>query len=102
MIKNHSINILFAQDEGGVIISGIIIVTHGKGCVYLLGWNGDLGKKLKANNFLLWHAIRDAKNRGECFFDLGGVLLSNPKYKSIADFKLGLNGEYYALIGEFY
>ncbi|MCX7114446.1 MAG: peptidoglycan bridge formation glycyltransferase FemA/FemB family protein [Gammaproteobacteria bacterium] len=100
MIKNNTIYISFATYENKPI-SGVIIVTHGIGCSYLLGWNGEVGRQLNAHNFLLWHAIKDAKNRGEVFFDLGGIL-SNIKYKGIANFKSGLNGEKYALIGEFF
>ncbi len=100
MIENNTIHVLIAQNEAENI-AGVIIVTHGKGCSYFLGWNGELGRKLNAHNFLLWNALKDAKKRGECFFDLGGVLSKN-KYKSISDFKSGLSGKKYALIGEFY
>ena len=100
MTKDQKMHIMLAQ-YANEPIAGVIIVTHGNGCSYLLGWNGELGRKLKAHNFLLWNAVKEAKNRGELFFDLGGVL-SNKKYKSISDFKSGLNGEKYALIGEFY
>ena len=100
MIKNKKMHIMLAQYEN-MPVAGIIIATHGTGCSYLLGWNGELGRRLKAHNFLLWHAVKEAKNRGELFFDLGCVS-SNKKYKSISDFKSGLNGKKYALIGEFY
>lgn len=102
MIKENSICIFLALTGGGKRISGVVIAFHGTGCSYLLGWNGELGKQLKAHNFLLWHAIKDTKSHGALFFDLGGVLSSIPKYKTIADFKLGLNGKKYILIGEFY
>lgn len=99
MIKSDDMHILLANTTGK-IIAGIIVVTHGKNCSYLLGWNSDLGRKLNAHHFLLWHAIKDAKAREEHFFDLGGVLTT--KHKSISNFKLGLNGKKYTLLGEFY
>ncbi|HAU0543972.1 TPA: GNAT family N-acetyltransferase, partial [Legionella pneumophila] len=100
MIGSGTIHILIAKYKD-IPISGIIIVTHGKSCSYLLGWNGEIGRKFNAHNFLLWYAINEAKLRGEIFFDLGGIL-SDKRYKQLSEFKSGLNGKKYALVGTFY
>lgn len=98
----QNFHVLLAKTDDEHIISAVIIVSHGRAASYLLSWNSDLGRSMKANNLLLWQAIIDAKNRGEVFFDLGGLLSINDKYKAITDFKMGLGGEKYALLGEFY
>ncbi|MFO3354853.1 GNAT family N-acetyltransferase [Legionella pneumophila] len=100
MIGSGTIHILIAKYKD-VPASGIIIVTHGKSCSYLLGWNGEIGRKFNAHNFLLWYAINEAKLRGEISFDLGGIL-SDKRYKQLSEFKSGLNGKKYALVGAFY
>ncbi|HAU3948658.1 TPA: GNAT family N-acetyltransferase [Legionella pneumophila] len=100
MIGSGTIHILIAKYKD-VPASGIIIVTHGKSCSYLLGWNGEIGRKFNAHNFLLWYAINEAKLRGEILFDLGGIL-SDKRYKQLSEFKSGLNGKKYALVGTFY
>jgi len=100
MFDSGTIHILIAKYENNPV-SGIIIVTHGRSCSYLLGWNGEIGRKFNAHNFLLWSAIKEAKLRGEIFFDLGGIF-SDKTYKQLSEFKSGLNGKKYALVGNFY
>lgn len=67
--------------------------------MYLVGWNGEEGRRLKANQYLLWNAIVYLKSQGYRYFDLGGIDEENtPK---VAEFKIGVNGERYELAGEF-
>jgi len=56
------------------------------------------GRHVEANSALYWHAIVQAKHSGCLWFDVGGLSDATPK--GIADFKLGLNGTPYQLIGE--
>jgi len=100
MFDSGTICILIAK-YNNTPVAGIIIVTHGRSCSYLLGWNGEIGRKFNAHNFLLWHAIKEAKLQGEILFDLGGIL-SDKRYKQLSEFKSGLNGKKYALVGNFY
>jgi hypothetical protein len=81
-------------------VAGICLVPHGIAATYLLGWNGDEGRNLKANQYLLWHAISHLKQCGLRWFDLGGI--DEEQTPGIAAFKLGLNGQRYELVGEFW
>jgi hypothetical protein len=86
--------------SGGEAVAGICIVPHGAAATYLLGWNGPVGRQLKANQYLLWQAIAYLKQRGLRWFDLGGF--NELRDPGVAAFKLGLNGERYELVGEFW
>lgn len=81
-------------------VAGICIAIHGSSATYLIGWNGELGRKLRANHFLLWNSIIQLKQMGYLSFDLGGI--DQEKTPGIAEFKLGMNGDKYDLSGEFW
>lgn len=83
----------------GEAVGGILLVRHGAAATYLVGWNGEAGRKLKANNFLLWQAVVELQARGCRWFDLGGI--DDALTPGIAAFKRGMNGEEYRLAGEF-
>ncbi len=91
--------ILRAVHEGEPV-AGICLARHGNEATYLLGWNGNKGRNLKANQYLLWQAILHLKQSGLHWFDLGGI--SEEQTLGIAAFKLGLNGERYELLGEYW
>lgn len=80
-------------------VAGICIVLHAAAATYLVGWNGDTGRSLKANQFLLWNSIILLKKNGCLWFDLGGIDEVNTP--GISEFKLGLNGDRYWLTGEY-
>jgi hypothetical protein len=82
------------------VIAGICLVRHGAAATYLLGWNGPAGRRLRANQFLLWNAIALLKQSGLEWFDLGGI--SEDDTPGIASFKLGLKGERYETVGEYW
>jgi hypothetical protein len=84
----------------GEPIAGICLISHGATATYLLGWNGDRGRALKANQYLLWCAISLLKELGLRWFDLGGI--SEEHTPGISAFKLGLNGSRYELVGEYW
>ncbi len=84
----------------GEAVAGICVARHGTAATYLLGWNGDTGRNLKANQYLLWQAIECLKRAGVRWFDLGGI--SEEQTPGIAMFKLGLNGHRYELVGEYW
>ncbi|MBC7405099.1 MAG: GNAT family N-acetyltransferase [Cytophaga sp.] len=81
-------------------VAGICLVCHGSAATYLLGWNGPEGRKLKANQCLLWQAVVYLKQAGLDWFDLGGI--DEDHTPGIAAFKLGLRGERYELAGEYW
>jgi GNAT acetyltransferase-like protein len=84
----------------GDAVAGICLIPHGVSVTYLLGWNGSVGRNLKANQYLLWQAIVHLKQSGFRWFDLCGV--SEEATPGISAFKLGLNGERYESVGEFW
>lgn len=90
----------FRAIKDGRVTAGVCIAQHGSAATYLLGWNGEEGRSLKANQFLLWNVILHLKNEKFKWFDLGGI--DSDGTPGIADFKLGINGQRYSLIGEYW
>lgn len=86
--------------RGEEAVAGICLVCHGSAATYLLGWNGVSGRHLKANQYLLWNAATYLKESGVEWFDLGGI--NEDDTPGIAAFKLGLRGERYESIGEYW
>jgi lipid II:glycine glycyltransferase (peptidoglycan interpeptide bridge formation enzyme) len=91
---------VFRAWSAGQAVAGILIVKHGKSCTYQLGWNSSEGRRVYANNLLIWHAIIELKKHGCAWFDLGGIDEINTS--GIAKFKRGIGGFEYGLIGEWY
>lgn len=82
----------------GIPVAGLFISRHGDACTYTVGWNSLEGRRINANNFLLWHAMIEMKKRGCTWFDLGG--LDEEKVPEITKFKRGMGGGEYKLIGD--
>lgn len=96
----HSDDLLVAQAMAeSEPVAGVLSVRHGNAATYLVGWNGETGRRLKANNFLLWQVILTLRSQGVRWLDLGGI---DPVLTpGIAAFKRGVRGEEYLLAGEF-
>ena len=98
----HSINknnlYVFQAWIDGKVVAGILIVRHNTSCIYQIGWNNPNGRRVYANNFLLWNAVLEMKKRGCIWFDMGGIDEENTP--GIAKFKRGLGGKEYKLVGE--
>lgn len=84
----------------GEVVAAVCLAHHGSAATYLLGWNGTLGRNIKANQYLLWQAILLLKTSGSIGFDLGGINAEDTF--GITAFKLGLGGERYELVGEYW
>ncbi|MBX9634573.1 MAG: GNAT family N-acetyltransferase [Magnetospirillum sp.] len=78
--------------------SAVLVARHGAAATYLVGWNGEAGRRTRANHLLLWQAMLELKERGVSWFDLGGI--DDVLTPGVASFKRGLKGEDYALAGE--
>jgi hypothetical protein len=78
--------------------AAVLIALHGNSATYLVGWNGETGRNLKANHFLLWNSMRELQKRGFAWFDVGGMDEKN--LPMITSFKEGLGGDDYRLCGE--
>lgn len=99
MDVNNSIIFNFVAYIDEETIASILVARHGNACTYLVGWNGDEGRKFHANNLLLWQAVLVMKNSGCLWFDIGG--LDEVNTPGITKFKRGMNIEEYILVGEF-
>lgn len=97
--KESQLLILRAMDNGEAI-AGICLIRHGAAATYLVGWNGLLGRQLKANQFLLWSAMTYLKQSEMDWFDVGGV--NEDDMLGISAFKLGINGKRYESVGEYW
>ena len=82
----------------GQAVAGILIVRHGTSCTYQIGWNSPTGRKVYANNLLLWNAVLEMKQHNCFWFDMGGI--DENTTPGIVKFKRGLGGKEYALVGE--
>jgi lipid II:glycine glycyltransferase (peptidoglycan interpeptide bridge formation enzyme) len=96
--QSGKILILEAQNES-VFYGAIVVVVHGKTATYLAGISEEDGRRSNVTNLLLWSAIQELKKRDVQFLDLGGLDFDGTP--SIANFKMGLSGHVYQLLGEF-
>ncbi|NVJ98807.1 MAG: GNAT family N-acetyltransferase [Alphaproteobacteria bacterium] len=69
-------------------VAGAIFLLHGNSATYHLGWSGDAGRAVNAQNKVLWSGMLALKERGIRFLDLGGI--NTVDGAGIARFKLGL------------
>ncbi len=97
--NKENLLIFRALDSKKSPVASILIIRHGAASTYLIGWNGIEGRRLKANNFLLWNCMLELKKLGCLWFDLGGI--DETKTPDITRFKRGMNGHEYRLVGEF-
>lgn len=81
----------------GQPIAGIMIICHGRGATYQLGFSNTAGRQHNAHHILLWHAIERLKNNGITDFDLGGT--NDETAKGIKKFKQGMGGKAIQLSG---
>lgn len=71
--------------------AGAVYSDMGETAIYLLGAAVELGMKVKASYRLQWMIIRNLKERGVRFYDLGGIDPAvNP---GVHHFKAGLSGD---------
>jgi hypothetical protein len=80
-------------------IAGILVLCHGAGATYAMGWSNEAGRLVKAHYRLLWRAAAELQKRGIADFDLGGV--DTERGAGVARFKLGLGGEVFTLAGSY-
>ena len=97
--REERLLILRAVHEGEPV-AGICLACHGAAATYLLGWNGHKGRNLRAHQYLLWQAFIHLKQSGLRWLDLGGI--SEEHTPGITAFKLGVNGERYESLGEYW
>ncbi len=90
----------FAKDKNALIgiakldnrpIAAILILCHGRGATYQIGWSSEDGRKYCAHHRLLWEALVQLQGKQIARLDLGGV--NDEAAKSIKTFKTGMGGE---------
>jgi hypothetical protein len=83
----------------GEILAAVLVLRHGRGATYQVGWSTAAGKEIAAHNLLLWRAATILKDRGVDFFDLGGV--NDQSAQGVKKFKEGMGGETLTLAGHY-
>lgn len=91
---------VYRAAHDGQDIGGVVVYRFGDTAHYYIGWNSAEGRKLNSGNFLLWNAVLDLKRQGCSQFDLGGHGLTGSS--GFTGFKLGMNGDCYETVGEFF
>ena len=97
-MKKDCVLLFFKVMENDTPVSGSCFAFHGNTATYLIGWTGNRGRELSANHFQLWTVIKELKSRNLKWLDLGGI--DKEDSPGISEFKLGMNGDYYRLVGE--
>jgi hypothetical protein len=88
--------LLQAMHEGRPV-AGLVMLQFGSVADSIVAWFGDEGRKVKAGNAITWGAIQEMQRRGCRLYDVGGIN-SN---KGFSNFKSGMNGAEYFLLGEY-
>lgn len=89
--------VLFQARHEGEPVAGLVILRFGDVADSVVAWFGDKGRKLKAGNAITWGAIEEMQKRGCLSYDVGGTNSD----KGFSNFKAGLNGAPYLLLGEY-
>ena len=84
---------------GGAWVAGMMVYRHGASATALVGWNGPEGRKVHAQNAVLWHVLASARQNGCRWLDLNDI--DDGGLPGIANWKRGLGGTEYELAGEF-
>lgn len=84
----------------GKPIGAVLILRHGCGATYQIGWSNLAGRDLGAHYLLLWDALGMLQKRGVKDFDLGGV--NEEEAKGVKKFKSGMGGRLVRLPGMYH
>ena len=78
---------LWQADLDGRPVAGMLILQHGRGATYHIGWTGPEGRRHGAHTLLLWRAMTWARREGTVWLDLG---IADPdRTPGLARFKRG-------------
>lgn len=88
---------ILSAHRGAERIAAMMVLTHGKGALYQVGWTNAAGRAANAHNLLMWRMILTLKGKGIETLDLGGV--DTTVNTGIARFKLGSGGQVRTLCG---
>lgn len=83
--------------KDGKEVASVLLLLHGRGATYQIGWTSGTGRDCGAQNLLLWDALGVLKQKGVLDFDLGGI--NDESAKGVKIFKTGMGGSTVALSG---
>lgn len=83
----------------GKAVGAILLLCHGSGTTYQVGWANEEGHKQGAHHLLLWQACAKLKERSVYDFDLGGI--NDEGAKGVKIFKEGTGAAPVRLAGTF-
>lgn len=86
-------------NERGNQIAGALFLLHGTSATYHIGWVGEKGRSLNAQNQVLFEGLLALKEKGIKWLDLGGI--NTGEQAGIARFKLGLGQAPTTFVGTF-
>jgi len=87
--ERHQMKVLLCKHEG-VATAGLVATAMGNSAIYLLGATSDVGMKLKGSYLLHWSLIKELKELGIRYYNLGGI---NPERNpGVYHFKAGFSG----------
>lgn len=81
----------------GNAVAGILILCHGAGATYQVGFTTNEGRDNGAHHLLLWQALGVLKFKRIRDFDLGGI--NDETAKGVKQFKTGMGGQTVTLSG---
>ena len=87
---------VFQLLDGDRPVAGMSVVRFGHAAEYHIGWFGEDGRKLNAGNALMWAIIRELKQKGVEWFDVGGMREGD----GYTQFKRTMRPREYSLAGE--
>ncbi len=83
----------------GDIVASVLLLGHGGGATYQVGWTSEAGRSRNATHLLLWGAMLVLKEAGYRDLDLGGV--NDGDAKGVKLFKEGMGGKTITLVGHY-
>ena len=97
----HAIRVLSAEDpqDAGTPIAAVMLMSHGRGATYHIGWSSERGRRCGAHSLLLWEGIKRLREDGVRRFDLGEA--DTAKGAGLARFKLGVGARPVTLCGAY-
>jgi lipid II:glycine glycyltransferase (peptidoglycan interpeptide bridge formation enzyme) len=76
------------------VVAGIVLFHHGTKAIYKYGASNEAGKQSRANNLVMWEAIKWSKQKGFKEFCFGRTEIGN---EGLRDYKLGYGTSEYLL-----
>ena len=98
LLQNKNI-IIGRAIKNGEEIASVMFVKHGRSATYQIGVTSLNGRKNNAHHLLLWQGLSVLKDSGISELDLGGI--NNESAEGIKQFKKGMGGKLYRLVGHY-